>query len=96
METNQLILLEQFCASHGIEMAFIQTLEEFGLVNLQTVENKHYLAENELSNTEKFLRLHFDLNINVEGIDVVASLLQRIEQLQLELTAAKNRLRLFE
>ena len=42
------------------------------------------------------MRMHYDLDINMEGIDVIAHLLKRIDSLQQELKMAKNRLRLFE
>ncbi len=45
---------------------------------------------------EKIMRLHFDLNINLEGIDVIINLLQQIETLQEEITQLKRRLSLYE
>jgi len=42
------------------------------------------------------LRLHYDLNINLEGIDAVTSLLKQISNLQQELLAVKNKLSLYE
>jgi len=40
------------------------------------------------------MRFHYDLNINIEGIDAITHLLQQIEDLQQELIATKNKLRL--
>ena len=42
------------------------------------------------------MRLHYELDINMEGIDAISNLLLKIDNLQQELTAAKNKLRLFE
>jgi hypothetical protein len=42
------------------------------------------------------IRMHQELDVNIEGIDVVFNLLQKIDGLQNELTALKNRLRLYE
>ena len=40
--------------------------------------------------------MHQELDVNIEGIDVVFNLLQKIDTLQKELTALKNRLNLYE
>jgi hypothetical protein len=42
------------------------------------------------------IRIHKELDINTEGIDVVFNLLQKIDTLQNELISTKNRLRLYE
>ncbi len=42
------------------------------------------------------IRMHHDLEVNPEGIDVVFNLLQKIERLQKDLNTTKNRLRLYE
>ena len=41
------------------------------------------------------MRFHYDLNINLEGIDVIARLLKRIEDLQHELRHARNKLSIY-
>jgi hypothetical protein len=45
---------------------------------------------------EKIVRLYYDLDINIEGIDAVINLLQRMEDMQHEIVLLKNRLRLYE
>ena len=40
--------------------------------------------------------MHQELDVTIEGIDVVFNLLQKIDALQKELTALKNRLNLYE
>jgi len=46
--------------------------------------------------TLKNLRLHNELNVNLEGIDVVLNLLKKKRVLRDEVNALKNRLRLYE
>ncbi|MFT7364613.1 MAG: hypothetical protein ACI9UV_002823, partial [Algoriphagus sp.] len=41
---------------------------------------------------EKVLRLHKELDVNLEGIDVILNLLGKVESLQMELNLAKQRL----
>ncbi len=42
------------------------------------------------------MRLHYDMEINVEGIEAINYLLQRMKTLQAEMVSLKNRLRLYE
>lgn len=95
METNELVLIEQLCLHHQIEVSFIDALYEFGLIEVVVIEDQKYLAQEQLNSVEKMMRLHYDLHINLEGIDAVAILLKRIDDLQTELSALKNKLRLY-
>jgi hypothetical protein len=42
------------------------------------------------------IRLHHELNVNAEGIDVVLNLLEKEMQLRQEVISLKNKLRLYE
>jgi len=92
-KTEALVLVEQFCISHGIEISFITALHNFGLIEIIVVEENQYLSLKQLKNTEKMVRLYYKLEVNLEGIDIINNLLKRIESMQAELTAAKNKLR---
>ncbi len=96
METRDLILIEHVCVNHNIEFSFIDTLYEFGLIEVIIHEDHKYLAQEQLKDVEKMIRLHYELDINMEGIDVISNLLKRMNSLQQELIATQNRLRLFE
>lgn len=95
METNELVLIEQLCLHHQIEVSFIDALHEFGLIEVVVIEDQKYLAQEQLNSVEKMMRLHYDLHINLEGIDAVAILLKKIDDLQTELSALKNKLRIY-
>ncbi|HWZ22568.1 MAG TPA: chaperone modulator CbpM [Cytophagaceae bacterium] len=96
METKNLILIEQLCTHHNIEFAFITSLHKLGLIEVVVVEEHQYLSQEQLNEVEKMIRLHQELEINIEGIDAVYNLLNQIERLQKELVAAENKLRVFE
>jgi hypothetical protein len=95
METNNLILVEEFCTHNEIELSFIDGLQELGLVEIMNIDNGKYLAQSQLRDVEKLVRLHYELEINMEGIDVVYHLLKRINDLEDELTQTKNKLRFY-
>jgi hypothetical protein len=96
METKNLILIEQLCSHHNIEVSFINSLQEFGLIEIVVIEDNRYLSHEQLKDIEKMMRLHYELDINMEGIDAISNLLLQIDNLQQELSAAKNKLKVFE
>ncbi|MFT3703278.1 MAG: chaperone modulator CbpM [Agriterribacter sp.] len=93
--TPELITQDECCIQYNIELSFIQSLNEYGLIEIITVEEKPFLHTAQLSELEKFIRLHYDLNINMEGIDVIANLLKKVQTLQNEVGHLKNRLQVY-
>jgi len=96
METEQLILVEAFCISHNIELSFISSLEEYGLVEITKKEDTAYIPESNLKTMEQFVRLHNDLDINVESMDAIIYLLDRLKEKDAEINMLKNRVRFYE
>ena len=94
MET-EIITLNEFCASHQIEISFIQSLEDYGLVKTVIIDQSLCVEANELSKLERIVRLHQELDINPEGLDVIDHLLKRMEEMQQEITELKNRLNFY-
>ncbi|MBU2906288.1 chaperone modulator CbpM [Arenibacter algicola] len=93
---QEYILITDFCTSHNIETHFVMELYEYGLVDVVVKENIHYLPIQQLPKAEKILRLHSDLDINLEGIAVITRLLNRMEKMQNEITQLKNKLDLYK
>jgi hypothetical protein len=96
MQTEDLIAANDFCTCHKIEYSFINLLNEHGLITVTTVRENRYIPSSELSKLEQFVRLHTDLDINLEGLEAISHLLQRIEGMQNQITILKNKLRMFE
>ncbi|MFA7273873.1 MAG: chaperone modulator CbpM [Crocinitomicaceae bacterium] len=90
------IQIHQLCAHYEVEVAFFDSLNDYGLIELITIEEQPCIPEESLHDLEKMLRLHRELDINFEGIDTIFHLLNRIETLQEELEAVKGRLGLYE
>jgi hypothetical protein len=96
MGTSNLILTAQFCTHHNVEFSFITALHNAGLVEIIVVEDNQYLSLEQLKDIEKMIAFHYELNINIEGIEAIANLLKQINELQQELIMVKNKLRLYE
>lgn len=96
MENENLIPVIVFCKHYNVELNFIVSLNEIGLLEITTIEETQYLYERQLAEAEKIINLHNELGINIEGIDVIINLLQKVDELQSELKLLKNRLSLYE
>ena len=96
MSKEKLILINQLCTHYQVEMSLFSELHEFGIIEILTIENSNFIHEDKISVVEKVVRMQKDLNINLEGVDTVLNLLDKINDLQTELNTLKNRLRLYE
>jgi hypothetical protein len=96
MSIENFIPLETLCTHYNVELSFFSNLNEIGLIEIQTVEQLQYVDQDSIYEIEKMIRMHQDLQVNLEGIDVVFNLLQKIDSLKQELMDVRNRLRLYE
>ena len=96
MENDNLLPVAVLCEQYNIEISFLTSLTEFGLLEITTVNETQYLYTAQIKELEKMIRLYYELNINLEGIDAIAHLLHRVSNLQNELTVLRNKLGLYE
>ncbi|NWJ50000.1 MAG: chaperone modulator CbpM [Bacteroidetes bacterium] len=96
MKTDYLIAVEEFCVIHNIEISFIGSLQQNGLIEITTIKETEFINVSQLKQLEKFVRLYYDLDINIEGIETISHLLQRINTMQDEIITLRNRLRLYD
>ncbi|SDG33190.1 MerR HTH family regulatory protein [Dyadobacter soli] len=96
MENDQLIAIEVFCTSYDVEYAFVESLQDHDLIETVIVDNTRFLQIPQLNRIERIIRLHHELDINLEGIEAIQGLLSRIEHLDRELNSLRNRLRFYE
>jgi hypothetical protein len=96
MSFEDFIPVSQVSTYYQVEMSFINRLGEVGLVEIQTIEHSPCIHLDSLTAVEKLIRIHHELEINTESLDVVFHLLEKVESLQGEVVLLKNRLRLYE
>lgn len=96
MQSENLIPVNEFCYNHNIEISFISSLQQTGLIEITKVEETGFLDTGQLRQLEKYIRLYYEMDINLEGIETITHLLQRIESMQDEIIKLGNRLRLYE
>ena len=96
MLTEEMISANEFCIYHNIDLTFITSLKDSGLIEISTVGEKIFVSESELSKVEKLVRLYYEMDINIEGIETITYLLQRLNEMQEQVVQLNNRLRMYE
>lgn len=96
METEQMIPASEFCIYHNIELSFIYSLKESGLIDITRIEEKIFVPVNQLKHLEKLMRLKEEMDINIEGIETITYLLERINDMQRHILMLKNKLAFYE
>src|ERR1700678_3668525 len=93
MSSEELISAGDFCTFYQVDLSFIQTLHDSGLIGITVMDGAAYLPAGELPALEKFVRWHYELSINPEGIEALSHVLQRMHRLIEENQVLRNRLR---
>jgi hypothetical protein len=96
MQTEYLVAVDEFCASHNIEISFISSLHQNGLIEVKTINHSGFFEASQLQHVERCIRFYYDLDINFEGIETISHMLDRITSMQDEITQLRNRLRFYE
>jgi len=96
MDTKNLISIQQFCIHYKVPVTFIEALHEYDLIEITIAKDQEYISVNQINVVEKMVRLHYDLDINIEGIDVVYNLLKQVEILQKDIIKLNNKLKRYE
>jgi hypothetical protein len=96
MNEHKLISTATLCTQYNIEISFIDALHTMDLIQIEIIEQNHFIHPEQLGTLEKIIRLHYELNVNLEGIDIVFNLLEKERALKNELISLRNRLRLYE
>jgi len=93
---DDLIAVNEFCVNHNIEISFVNLLQQNGLIEISTIKSMHFVEKEQLPQLEKYVRFYYELDINMEGIETISYLLQRIENLNNDIIKLKNRLRFYD
>lgn len=96
MQNEEVIPASEFCIHHSIELSFIQSLRDYDLIETVQVEERILIPISQLPRLEKIIRLHAELDINLEGIQTISHLLERMERMQKQIVQLTNRLRVYE
>ena len=68
---------------------------ESGLIDVEQEGGERYLPFSELPDVERYSRMYYDLSINIEGIDAIHHMLERMDDMRREITSLRKQLLLF-
>jgi hypothetical protein len=92
MDKIMSISVEECCVHYSIETTFVLQLDEHGLIELDRSGQQVHIAYEQLPDLEKYMQLHYELNINMEGLEAIKHLLCRMQHLQQEVRRLENEL----
>lgn len=92
MENERLVALETLCNCYKVDTSFIQSLNEYGLLEITRTGQTECVDKDCLAEVETMINLHYELEINMEGIDAISHLLKRVKEMQKEISILKTRL----
>ncbi len=95
MEIEKYFLVNQFCVSHEVEYTFIESLDQIGFIEIHQIENQDYIHLERLPILEKAIRLTQDLSLDINELEIILDLLEKIENLQEENKLLKSKIEMY-
>ncbi len=90
------LLYSECLRIYEIEESFIESLRDVGLIQVIDQDDDRFIEYDDLSDLEQFIRWHYEMDINVEGIDALRHMLQRVRSLQSEIERLGSELRFYK
>jgi len=95
MET-ELITIRDYCVNYAIDPSFIYSLEESGLIELTIIDGNKFIHFEQLMEMDRYIHFHYDLEINIAGIEAIVNLLQKVRHMQHEIDILKTHIHVHE
>ncbi|WP_028891854.1 chaperone modulator CbpM [Tenacibaculum sp. 47A_GOM-205m] len=96
MSDKELISVQKVIIHHNLDEHFIESIESFQLIEFVVKGSDRYLYTEQLPTLEKIIRLYYDLEVNMEGIDVINNMLDRMDHMHKTIQQLENKLKLYE
>ena len=81
---------------YQVEETFLDQLQSSGLIEIVIEENDRYIEYDYLQEIEQFVRWHYELEINMEGIEALHHMLQQVQQLQEDVEQLRGELKFYK
>jgi hypothetical protein len=96
MQNENLLPATLCCKQYNVELSFIESLDQYGFIHVVSVNSMQFIDRDELQTLEKFIRMHYELDINMQGIEAINFLLERVQNMQHEISYLKSKLNVYE
>lgn len=96
MATLKYITIEEFADFHQVTTKLVYEFADFGLIEIRRIERKPFIVSDNLDRCERAIRLHRDLGVNKEGIEIILDMRKKQAELQNELLRLRHQIRKHE
>ncbi|HBK71186.1 MAG TPA: hypothetical protein DDZ39_05935 [Flavobacteriaceae bacterium] len=90
------ISIQQFCTHYNVYESFIDSLITYELIEFVELETTKHIQIEDINTIERLIRMHYDLNVNFEGLDIINNLINQINALREEVSVLKNKIDFYE
>jgi pyridoxine 5'-phosphate synthase PdxJ len=90
------LLYSECLRIYEVDESFIESLHEVGLIHVVVSEQERFIEYDDLSDLEQFIRWYYEMNINVEGIDALRNMIERVKSLQSEVDKLRSELQFYK
>jgi hypothetical protein len=95
MPVTKLIAVKTFCLQHNIPADFILELHQHEIIQLVIEKRNRFIPVKQLQELERIVRIYRDLQLDINGIQTVLHLVNRLQEKEAEITALRNQLNFF-
>ncbi len=81
---------------YQVEETFLDQLQSSGLIEIVIEEDDRYIEYDYLQEIEQFVRWHYELEINMEGIEALHHMLQQVQELQEDVERLRGELKFYK
>lgn len=96
MNTDKLIRISELCTHYHLRASFFDEIESYDLIEIKTIPDGKFIHRKQLRTLEKIIRLHEELEINMQGIDVIFGMISEIEKMKTKLALLRSKLDVYE
>jgi|JI9StandDraft_2_1071091.scaffolds.fasta_scaffold701874_2 hypothetical protein len=95
MPVTKLIALKTFCLQHDIPADFILELHQHEIIQLVVEKRSRFIPIKQLQELERIIRIYRDLQLDINGIQTVLHLVNRLQEKDAEINALRNQLNFY-
>jgi len=90
------ITINEFAEFHQVTIELIKEFADFGLVHIKQVERQYCIDPGQMERCERAIRIHKDLGVNMEGIEIILDMREKHDELLQELKYLRHQLKKHE
>ncbi len=96
MGKSKIYSIKKLTSRYDVPRSFLLTVCEYELIQVTEKDNDILIPDSELHRLEQIIRLYEQLGINLEGIDVILQLNQKIKEQQEIIRQLRNKLTMYD